>query len=304
MKLSIPDLEQRALRVRRTVLEMAVRSQSGHVTTAFSQCELLVALYYGRLLRGQDPLNPDGWKHPERDRFILSKGQGGLGLYPILADLGYFSREELNDFAGPGRILGVHAEWNVPGIETVSGSLGHGLPIATGMCTALRLRESKARVVVMTGDAELYEGSNWEALTFAASEKFTNLVVIVDRNGQGTIGKTDPDDIVGRKADGPHLEPLVDKFSAFGFDVIECNGHNFESIDEAYSEAERALKNGPVVILANTHKGRGCKAFEDRRLYHYRVPAGADLASCRADLGLPVEGPKSLASEIIQGATT
>lgn len=306
MNLSTEALAHKALCVRRTVLEMAARSQSGHVTTAFSQAELLCALYYGGLLRGVDPQRAGGWRHPERDRFILSKGQGGLGLYPILADLGFFPLEELDDFAGRGRILGVHAEWNVPGIEIVSGSLGHGLPIATGIATALTLRNSDARVVVLTGDAELYEGSNWEALIYAASVNLDNLIVIVDRNGMGTIGKTDPDDTLSvseRPQDGPCLNPLADKFTAFGFDVVDCDGHDFSDIEEAFTAAVGLLTRGPAVIIASTDKGHGCKVFENQRFWHYRVPGGADLASCRSDLGLPAEGPKARASEIIKGAT-
>ena len=283
----IATLTERARWVRQTVLEMAVASKSGHVTTAFSQAEMLCALYYGGLLNVR-PADPrwDG-----RDRFILSKGQGGLGLYPILADLGFFSKEELTDFAGVGRILGVHAEWNVPGIETISGSLGHGLPIASGMATALRDAGNKALVVVMCGDAELYEGSNWEALLYIAHAKLDNIVTIIDRNGLGTIGRTEGPE----RCDGPGLDPLSDKMQAFGMDVRACDGHDYKSIFAALGGSEdlphmRKGSSKPLCIISRTTKGHGAASMADKRLWHYRFPTGDDLAVARRDLGLPAAG--------------
>ncbi|HAP40233.1 MAG TPA: transketolase, partial [Nitrospira sp.] len=183
-------LRRKAQWVRSTVLEMAVKAHSGHISTAYSQTELLVALYYGGLLRF-DARNP---KWNGRDRFILSKGQGGIGLYPILADLGYFPLSELENFAGVGNLLGVHAEWNIPGIEVITGSLGHGLPIATGMAEAALMNRDEHLIVCFLGDAELFEGSNWEAAIYAGHRGYRNLVCIVDRNGQGVLGPTDPTD--------------------------------------------------------------------------------------------------------------
>lgn len=290
-------LTHRALWVRRQVLRIAARVKAGHVTTAFSQCEMLCALYYGGLLRNIDPKHP---KRPDRDRFILSKGQGGLGLYPILADFGFFPLEWLDHYAERGNLLGTHAEWNVPGVEIISGSLGHGLPIATGIAHALKQDGNPARVVVMTGDAELYEGSNWEAMFTAAHLRLDNLVLIVDRNGQGTIGKTDPRDGVESASDGPQIESLIHKLRAFGFDAVECEGNSFDDVPTPGTPhvgtpgiihawdyvVLRSAHAGPRAIIARTVKGKGCSVFEDKRLWHYRAPAGDDLAGAARDLGL------------------
>ena len=239
-------LEARAKWVRAKVLEMAVRSKSGHISTAFSETELLVAFYYGGILR----YDPKNIKWEGRDRFILSKGQGGIGLYPILADVGYFPLSELDIFAQKGSILGVHTEWNIPGIEVITGSLGHGLPIATGIAQAAKNDGKDYLVFCFLGDAELYEGSNWEACFFAAHSELNNLVCIVDRNGQGVLGFTDR--IEGRK-DGPHLNPLDEKFRSFGFEVREIDGHSYEEIFESLSDIRnRKSDPRPLMIIANT----------------------------------------------------
>lgn len=271
-------LAEKANWVRSTVLEMGVRAKSGHVSTAFSQAELLVAMYYGDILR-VDPGNPR-WEG--RDRFILSKGQGGIGLYPILADLGFFPLSELDNFAGRDNILGVHAEWNVPGIEVITGSLGHGLPIATGIAQVGIKDHKDWLVFCLLGDSELYEGSNWEAAFFAGQKGLSNLICIVDRNGQGVLGFTDTID--GPK-DGPGLHPLDKKFEAFGFETRVVDGHDYDQIFDALQDVRyRRVTNKPLVIIANTKKGKGVSVMEDKRLWHYRVPTGQDLESARADL--------------------
>ena len=273
-----PELEQKALWVRNKVVEMAVRANSGHISTAFSQTELLVALYYGGILR----YDPKNIRWEERDRFILSKGQGGIGLYPILADVGFFPTEELNNFAKEGSILGVHTEWNIPGIEVVTGSLGHGLPVATGMCQAARQDGRSHLVFCLLGDAELYEGSNWEAAIFAGHKGYDNLVCIVDRNGQGVLGFTDD---IRKPSDGPRLNPLDRKFEAFGFETRVIDGHSFEQIFEAFSDVrQRQGRNKPLMVIANTKKGKGAGLMEDQRLWHYRVPAGKDLERVLSDI--------------------
>jgi len=271
-------LEGRAQWVRQKVVEMAVRVNSGHISTAFSQAELIVALYHGRMLN-YDSKRPQ-WDG--RDRFILSKGQGGIGLYPVLADVGYFPLSELDLFAQRGSILGVHAEWNVPGIEVITGSLGHGLPMATGMAEAARLDGKQHFIFCLLGDAELYEGSNWEAATVACHQKYGHLICIVDRNGQGTIGKTDD---IRAPADGPRLNPLDEKFKAFGFEVRSIDGHSFSEIFSCLKNfRERPLVGKPLIIIAHTKKGKGASLMEDQRLWHYRVPQGKDLEAVLGDL--------------------
>lgn len=271
-------LAGRALWVRQKVVEMAARANSGHISTAFSQTELLVALYHGRILN-YDSKKPE-WDG--RDRFILSKGQGGIGLYPILADVGYFPLSELDLFVQRGSILGVHAEWHVPGIEVITGSLGHGLPIATGMAQAARIDGKQHFIFCLLGDAELYEGSNWEAAITASHQEYGHLICIVDRNGQGTIGKTD--DIQG-PADGPKLNPLDEKFAAFGFEVKSIDGHSFSDIFSSLKNfRERPLVGKPLMIIAYTKKGKGASLMEDQRLWHYRVPQGKDLETVLEDI--------------------
>ncbi len=265
-------LEAKAHWVRRKVVDMAVRAKSGHVSTAFSQTELLVALYYGGILR----YDSQNIKWPERDRFILSKGQGGIGLYPILADLGFFSLQELEIFTQRGSILGVHSEWNIPGIEVITGSLGHGLPMATGIAQTAKNDGKDYLVFCFLGDAELYEGSNWEASFFAAHSELNNLICIVDRNGQGVLGFTDR---IEEKKDGPRLDPLEGKFRSFGFEVREINGHSFEEIFESLRDIRerRRSDSRPLMIIAHTKKGKGVSLMEDKKLWHYRVPSSEEL---------------------------
>ena len=274
-------LEKKALWVRQQVLEMSVRANSGHISTAMSQTDLLVAVYYGGILR----YDPKNIKWGDRDRFILSKGQAGIGTYPILADVGYFPIEECDNFAGRGSLLGVHAEWSVPGTEILSGSLGHGLPICTGIALANRLDHRENLVFCLLGDGELYEGSNWEAAFFAGQHHLSKLICIVDRNQQSCIGFTD--DYVTQR-DGPGIDPIDAKFEAFGFEARVIDGHNFDEIFESMSDLRTRTSNKPLVIIANTKKGKGISLMEDKRMWHYRVPKGDDLARARRDLGLPV----------------
>lgn len=284
-------LEAKASWVRNKVLEMAVNAKSGHISTAFSQTEFLVALYYGGILR-YDPRNI---KWSGRDRFIFSKGQGGIGLYPILADVGYFPLEELSLFAKRGSILGVHAEWNIPGIEVITGSLGHGLPVATGIAQVAKNDGLDYLTFCFLGDAELYEGSNWEACFYAAHAELNNLICIVDRNGQGVLGFTDR---IEDKKDGPRLNPLDEKFRSFGFETRVIDGHSFEEIFESLSDIRnRKADPRPLMIVANTKKGRGAALMEDKKLWHYRVPAGEDLEGVYRDLG------KNRAAEKISAGT-
>jgi len=271
------DLEQKATWLRNKVLDMATSVNSGHVTTAFSQTELLLALYNGKILN-YDSKNP---KWDQRDRFILSKGQGGIGLYPLLADNGFFSMEELDNFTGPGSVLGVHAEWHIPGLEVLTGSLGHGLPMATGMAQAAKNDKKDHLIFCLLGDAELYEGSNWEAAIFAGHMEYDNLVCIVDRNGQGVLGHTDK---IESPSDGPRLNPLDDKFRAFGFEVRVIDGHSFKEIFESLSDVRKRKGKKPLMIIANTIKGKGSQVIEDQRLWHYRVPKGEELEQVKRDV--------------------
>lgn len=283
MQIDLEFLAGKALGIRRKVLEMSIRANSGHISTAFSQAEVLTALYYGKILQ-VDAGNPN-WI--DRDRFILSKGQGGLGLYPVLADMGFFPTDELDNYLmKKGALLGVHSEDNIPGIEVLTGSLGHGLPLASGIAWALRSQNNPAMVVVLTGDGELCEGSNWEALLTINQQQLGHLVVIVDHNGGATIGHLDSRD---NPNDGPMLEPLDKKFESFGFETIRVDGHDLSLLMEvlpAYIDRSRPMKGKPVCIISDSIKGKGIKAFEDGSLFpnHYRVLYGTDLQAALKDL--------------------
>jgi len=263
--------------VRRKTVDMAVYAKSGHVTTAFSQTDLLVALYMGGIMR-HDPKRPT-WG--DRDRFVISKGQGGIGLYAVLGKVGYFPMSELDNFCGVGSHLSVHAEASVPGIEVHSGSLGHGLPISTGIAQVGKNEGRDWLVFCLLGDAELYEGSNWEAATYATHAELGNLVCIVDRNQQGVLGFSD--DIRSAK-DGPRTESLEAKFQAFGFETRRFNGHDFGQIFDACADLRARDASKPLMLIADTVKGHGSSVMANQRLWHYRVPKDEELERVYAEL--------------------
>lgn len=272
MSIDIKALKDKARWVRNQILEMSLCAGSGHVTSSFSCTELLVALYHGGILRF-DPKDP---KWSGRDRFILSKGQSGIGLYPVLADLGFFPVSELRRFAQTDSFLGVHSERHTPGIEAVTGSLGHGLGLGIGMALAAKQDRKKHLTVVMLGDSECYEGSNWEAAMFASHNKLNNLVGIIDRNGMGVLDFTER---------SLKLEPFGDKWRSFGWDVKSIDGHSFSEIFAAFKNIRNRRSTKPLMIIAETVKGKGVSFMEHKLLWHYRVPAGKEIEIARKELG-------------------
>ncbi len=200
----------------------------------------------------------------------------------------------------------MHAEWHCPGVEMLSGSLGHGLPVATGIAAAFKADKKDNLVYCMVGDGELHEGSNWEALLTAAHLKLSNLVVIVDRNGQNTIGRTrEGGDYLSTTKDGPGLDPLRDKFEAFGCQVRVVDGHDLVNIlTELYDAKEDCYRERPLVIIANTLKGKGLSCMENLRDFHYRVPRGAELVRCLEDLKMDVAPEAWAAKPAPAGAQT
>ncbi len=275
------NLQEKAKWVRRQVLEMAAVAGEGHVSSGYSCVELLVALHYGGILRF-DPKDP---KWDGRDRLVLSKGHGVLALYPILADLGYFPKEELMTFCQAGSRLGVHAEWHCPGLEAVTGSLGHGLGLAASIALAAKMDGKDHRVVALLGDGECYEGQVWEAAMFAAHHRLSNLVAIVDRNRLCCSAFTE--EVV-------KLEPLADKWRAFGWVVREIKGHDFGELFQAFQELHRgffqafhgprSLSSGPLVVLADTVKGKGLSFMESQILWHGVAVMGKQLEKAREEL--------------------
>lgn len=254
----LKHLQAKSVANRLAVLDQVDVSGSGHYGPAFSCMEILVTLYYGFLrLRPQDP----SWD--ERDRFVLGKGHACSALYPILADLGYFDRSELQTFCRLGSILGDHPDMKkVPGIDFSSGSLGHGLSIGLGMALGARIGDVDNRVAVLLGDGELNEGQVWEAAAHAGARRLSGLLAIVDVNQVCVDGQT---------CDVLDMEPLADKWSSFGWRVERLDGHDHRALRSALArfEAQRSLPDAPpTVILADTVVGRGVSFIEGLSEWH------------------------------------
>jgi len=271
---SLAELQRLATRTRLAVLEEVEVAGSGHYGPAYSCIEILVALYYGYLRL--DPSDP-GWQ--DRDRFVLSKGHACSALYPILADLGFFARAELDTFTRLGSRLGDHPDMKkVPGIDFSAGSLGHGLSIGAGMAEALRLRGSDARVVVVLGDGELNEGQVWEAAAYAPHRRLGNLLAIVDVNGVSVDGTT---------ADVLDFEPIDEKWRAFGWETERLDGHDLDALRAALARFDARRSAGdarPTVLVADTVVGRGIGFIEGMAEWHVGYLAGVDRERAIADI--------------------
>ena len=266
----LKDLMEKAYRIRRHVLEMTTLAGSGHPGGSLSCVDVIVALYF-HVMR-HDPKNPS-W--PNRDRFVLSKGHAAPTLYAALAEAGYVPLDELKTLRKLGSPLQGHPDRNrVPGIENSSGSLGHGLAIANGMAAAAKIDGEDHRVYVLLGDGECQEGLVWEAAMFTAHYKLDNLTAVVDRNGLQIDGPTER---------VMSLEPLADKWRAFGWHVIEVDGHDIAAIINALEEAKR-VKGRPTVVIAHLIKGRGVSFMEWVASFHGKTLAPNDLEKALAEL--------------------
>lgn len=263
------DTEVFARDIRRRALQMTSRARSSHIGSAFS-CADILAVLYGGALRVR-PEEPD-W--PERDRFVLSKGHAASALYAALALRGFFPVEELEAYAGDGSILCGHVSAVIPGVDWSTGSLGHGLPVACGMALAAQLDRRAHRVVALLSDGELDEGSNWEAILFAAHHGLDHLTVIVDCNGLQSLAGTE---------ETLRLEPLAAKWQSFGWAVRECDGHDHEAMRTALRA--RPGSGMPGCILSRTVKGRGVSFMEGSVLWHYRSAQGSELEAAMEELG-------------------
>ena len=270
------DAQIKALRdlanaVRRHSLQMVRRAGAGHPGGDLSAADILTALYFGVLRI--DPARPGD---PLRDRFILSKGHCSASLYATLAMAGFFPVDELASFMQPrSRLSGHPHRAGLPGIEASTGPLGHGLPIAAGAALAAKIDGAAWRTYVLTGDGELQEGSNWEAMMAAAHYQLDNLTLIVDRNG---IQQGDRTERILK------LEPLADKIRAFGWRVREVDGHDFTQLLEAF-RATPFEAGSPSCLIAHTTKGKGVSFIEDRAEWHHHVPTSAELEAALAELG-------------------
>jgi transketolase len=261
-------LRQRANQSRTTDLQMIGRAGLGHVGGDLSVLDILTTLFFGVLRI--DPEKPE-WA--DRDRFVLSKGHTAGALYTTLAAAGFFPEAELQTFAAPLSALNGHPNrTKVPGVETNTGPLGHGLPVAVGMAVGARLSGSARHVYVVLGDGELQEGSNWEAAMTGGHRKLANLTAVVDRNRLQQGARTEETN---------SLDPLDDKWRAFGWDVIEVDGHDHLALLDAFT-APRGER--PTCVIANTTKGRGVSFMEDRVEWHHKVPSPEQITVALAEL--------------------
>ena len=272
MQKKIYNLEKKSNQIRNQILEMIVSAGKGHIGGALSCTDIIVALFYGEILR-YDPLRPD-WS--ERDRFILSKGHSCTALYSVLADLGYFQKSELSKYGTNGCMLGGHPDREIPGVEADTGSLGHGLGIAAGLALSAKMNKSDSITVVLLGDGESCEGSVWEAAMFAARHSLRNVVAIVDNNGQCAT------DLL----ENCIKHPLEDKWKAFGWDVTVINGHSFEELLAVFNDIHGRTSDRPLAVIANTVKGKGISYMEGRIDWHHRVPRDEEIEIAKAELKL------------------
>ncbi len=262
--------EPMADRIRRHAVDMTHLGKSSHVASILSMADFMAVLY-GAVLR----LDPGTPKHPDRDRFILSKGHAGAGVYAALAERGFFDTSLLKQHYQNGSIFSGHVSHKgVPGVEFSTGSLGHGLGVGAGMALSAKRRGLGYSVYVVLSDGECDEGSNWEAILFAPHHKLGNLTVTVDYNKIQSLNLVS--DTLG-------LEPFTDKWASFGWHVQSVDGHNHDALKAAYAAA-RSLPEQPSVVIANTIKGNGVSFMEHNVLWHYRTPQGDEYAAAVAEL--------------------
>jgi len=267
-----PDIEQlkkTARALRKDLLIMLTEAGSGHTGGSLSCVDIILTLYSYKLRF--DPKNP---KWENRDRFVLSKGHGCPTLYVILSQFGFFSKEKLKSLRRLGSLLQGHPQVGLPGLEASTGSLGMGLSIANGMALSARMDKKETRVYCLLGDGETNEGQIWEAAMTAAHHKLDNLCAIVDFNKL---------QIDGFLRDVKGVEPLKEKWQAFGWHAVEVDGHDFTQLMDAFDEAER-IKGKPTIILAHTTKGKGVSFIENRVEWHGIAPKPEELARALKEL--------------------
>ena len=246
---------------------MTSRGRSSHVASGLSVADILAVLY-GEVMKFV-PTDPQS---PTRDRFVMSKGHAGAAVYAVLAESGFFSVERLREHYQNGSVFSGHVSHaGIPGVEVSTGSLGHGLSIATGMAWRVQATGSSARTFVLLSDGECDEGSTWEAALFAAHHGLARLTAVVDYNGMQSLATTE---------ETLALEPFADKWRSFGWDTREVDGHDHSQLREALTEGT----GRPVCVLAHTVKGKGVSFMENQVLWHYRPPSEDELASALGEL--------------------
>jgi len=265
-------LQRRAAELRGRIVEMSHAAQAAHLASSLSCADILTVAYWHVL-----NVNPQRPGDPLRDRFILSKGHAAAALYATLAMRGYFPLEELATFCEDGGRLAEHPPANLlPGVEAATGSLGHGLPLGCGMALSGRIKGEGFRVFALLSDGENNEGSVWEAAMFAAAQKLDNLCVIVDYNKWQATARSD---------ETLMLAPLREKWTAFGWNAREIDGHDVTALASAMQPVPDG-SGKPVALIAHTVKGKGVSFMEDDNNWHYRAPTAEEVVKARKELGL------------------
>ncbi|MBO4445894.1 MAG: transketolase [Clostridia bacterium] len=263
-------LQKDAVKVRMSVIEGTFNAKSGHPGGSLSVADMITYLYLYKL--NVDPKNPD-WE--DRDRFVLSKGHTAPALYGALALKGFFPEEEIKTLRKPTSRLQGHPSMHLtPGVDMSTGSLGQGVSVAVGMALGAKLSNKSYRVYTILGDGEIEEGQVWEAAMFASAKKLDNLVVIVDNNNLQIDGTLE-------EVNSPY--PIDEKFKAFGFNVINIDGHDFDQIDDAFTQAENC-KGKPTAIIAKTIKGKGVSFMENQVSWHGKGPNEEEYNAAMAEL--------------------
>ena len=265
------SLEQKAALIRYRIMEVSHKNKIPHLASSFSCVDILTALYSEVL-----NISLETSTHENRDRLILSKGHAASALYTTLAEFGFLKSDILYTHGEKDSPLEEHPSRNcIPGVETATGSLGHGLPIACGLALAAKIKSMPYQTYTILGDGECNEGTIWEAAMFASAQKLDNLCVFVDFNKwQAT----------GRSKEVMYLDPLADKFSSFGWNTVEIDGHSMKEILDSVNQ--RKQNSRPTAIIAHTVKGKGVSFTEDDNNWHYRIPKQEELVEAKKELGV------------------
>ena len=277
--MTVENVEKKCMEMRRLIFQQAYVAGGAHMGAAFSVTDILGTLYFGDVMK-YNAKNPE-WE--QRDKLILSKGHAGVALYTALALAGYFDVEYLKTYCQPGSRLGGHPKINeVPGVEASTGALGHGLSFGIGIAYANKIDNRQSHTYVILGDGECQEGSIWEGALSAPTLGLDNLTVIVDHNKLQAMDELET--IV-------HMQPFADKWKAFGWNVVEIDGHNCTEIKEALLTRQNGK---PTLVVANTTKGKGVSFMENVPIWHYRMPNDEELQVLFRDLEFAEEEQKEL----------
>ncbi len=273
MKMDVANLEKLAREIRARIIENSHRTSTPHLGSCLSCVDILVAAYFHTLR-----IDVAAPADPERDRFILSKGHGAAALFPVLALRGFYPVSMLETYGQDGGLFAEHPPTpkHLAGIEAATGSLGHGMPMGLGMALAGRIQRRSYNVVALVSDGECNEGSIWESAMLAASKRMERLCVVIDFNKwQAT----------GRSREVLALDPLVDKWRAFGWSAVEADGHDMAGLVKLLSKVPDG-SGKPMAVVAHTVKGKGVSFMEDDNNWHYRIPKAEEVAAAKKELGV------------------